>query len=201
MKRIIQLGALILFLALIALGKVQLWMGIFLGSLILSTYFGRFYCGYICPINTVMEGVDQRAEKSKRVRRETPSLFKSSVPRYLLLVVFLAMVAFIFKTGKKLPVLPALFVIGILLTIVYKPDFWHRYLCPYGSLLSIFSRFNKRTYQVIDQDCIKCGICVRVCPADAFNWAGREEYPEIIKNECLLCGKCASQCPTETIKK
>ena len=37
-------------------------MMIFLGSLLLSTFLGRFYCGYMCPINTVMEVIDEDAK-------------------------------------------------------------------------------------------------------------------------------------------
>ena len=75
-RKIIQIFTTILFVILIALGKVQLWMAIFGISLLLSTYFGRFYCGYICPINTGMEFIDDNASKNKRKRRSVPEAFK-----------------------------------------------------------------------------------------------------------------------------
>lgn len=200
-RKIIQIIALIVFIVVIALGKMQMWMIVFGGSLLLSTYFGRFYCGYLCPINTGMEVIDNHADKKKRKRRETPKFFKYAVVRYGILIIFLALMAFVFITGKKLPILPILVVLGILLTIIYKPEFWHRYLCPYGTLLSIFSKFNRKTYKVHEDDCIKCGQCVRVCPADAYIWEDRKDFPFIIKNECLQCQKCVKVCPTKTIKK
>ena len=107
----------------------------------------------------------------------------------------------VFNTGKKLPVLPALFGIGIVLTIFFQPELWHRYLCPYGTLLSIFSRFNKKHYKIEDEACIKCGLCVRTCPSDAIIWEGKTKSPFIVKNECLLCGKCKEACPTDSIVK
>lgn len=200
-RKIVQIATLLLFVVLLILGKVQIWMVIFGGSLLLSTYFGRFYCGYICPINTGMELIDDRANKSKRKRKKTPEVFKSPLIRYGVLALFLGTMVIVFKTGKKLPVLPVLFASGILLTVFYKPDFWHRYLCPYGTLLSAFSSFNKRTYRVYNEDCTKCGRCVRVCPADAFAWEDKKDYPLIIKNECIQCGKCVETCPEDTIKK
>lgn len=199
-RKVIQISTIILFVILLALGKIQLWMAIFGIGLLLSTYFGRLYCGYICPINTGMELIDDNANKNKRKRRAVPETFKKHWIRYGILVLFLGTMIMVFKTGKKLPVLPGLFGLGIIITIFYKPEFWHKYLCPYGTLLSIFSKFNKRSYMVVNEDCIKCGKCVRVCPSDAILWEDKKEYPSIINNECLLCGKCKEVCPTDTIK-
>ncbi len=198
-RKIIQIGTLVVFALLILLGKMQAWMAIFGVSLLLSTYFGRFYCGYICPINTGMEIIDANASKNKRKRKPVPEFFKSPLIRYGILGLFLITMVIVFKTGKKLPVLPLLFAGGIIITIFYRPEFWHRYLCPYGTLLSIFSRFNKKTIRVHNEDCIKCGKCVRVCPADAYIWESKDDYPIIIKNECLQCGKCVEVCPTDSI--
>lgn len=199
-RKIVQTITLLLFLVLIVFGKVQLWMAIFGGSLLLSTYFGRFYCGYICPINTGMELIDGNADKRKRRRKPVPESLKNPIIRYGVLALFLGTMVIVFKTGKRLPVLPVLFGLGIITTIFYRPELWHRYLCPYGSFLSIFSRFNKKAYKVYNEDCTKCGRCVRVCPGDAFIWEDKKEYPVINKNECLQCGKCVEVCPTNSIK-
>lgn len=196
-KKTIQAITLILFVLLIVLGKVQIWMFIFGGSLLLSTYFGRFYCGYMCPINTGMELIDENAAKKKRKRKPVPKVFKNAIVRYGILALFLGAMIIVYKTGKKLPALPALFGLGIITTVFYKPEFWHRYLCPYGTLLSIFSRFSKKSYKVHNENCLQCGKCVSVCPADAFIWEDKKEYPLIIKNECLQCGKCAEVCSSK----
>lgn len=200
-RKIIQIIFLSLFIVLIVLGKVQLWMAVFGGSLLLSTYFGRFYCGYICPINTGMEAIDDHASKNKRKRKPVAKFLKSPIVRYGILVLFLGTMAIVFKTGKKLPVLPVLFFSGIIITIFFRPELWHRYLCPYGTLLSVFSTFNKKSYVVDIEECTKCGRCVRVCPSDTFIWEDKKEYPVIIQNECLQCAKCVEVCPSDTIKK
>lgn len=198
-KKIIQYGALILFGGLILLGKIQIWMVIFFVSLLMSVFFGRFYCGYICPINTVMEVVDRQAEKSKRKRKETPNWSKSPATRVLVLVIFLSLMAFVFISKKKLPVLPLLFGAGVVVTLFYVPNFWHRYLCPYGILFSLFSKKNKKGYAIRESDCINCGICVKVCPADAIEWKDKQKPPKIQTRYCLVCGKCATECPKKAI--
>lgn len=195
----VQVFALLVFILMLVLGKVQLWMAIFGVSLLLSTYFGRFYCGYLCPINTGMELIDDHAEKNKRKRKAVPEIGKKAWIRYGVLALFLGAMIVVFKTGKKLPVLPVLFGLGITITIFYKPEFWHRYLCPYGTLLSIFSKFNRKSYVIEEENCIKCGKCVRACPADAIVWENKNDYPVIIQNECMQCGRCKEVCPSDAI--
>ena len=198
-RKIIQIITLIIFVALIVLGKVQLWMAVFLGGLLLSTVKGRLYCGYVCPINTVMELVDDDAAKRKRKRFKTQKWAKSNIIRVGILVLFFITFVFIQKTGKKLPVLPALFAIGILLTVFFEPSFWHRYLCPYGTLFSLFSKKSKVGFTIAEEGCIKCGMCVRNCPADAIKQEEKDAVPYIFKSECIVCGKCEAVCPTKVI--
>lgn len=199
-RKQIQLLTLIVFIGLIVIGKMQLWMIIFLAGLLLSTFMGRFYCGYICPINTAMEVIDDKARKNKRKRMKSPDWMKSPVIRGLILILFLGTMFIVFKTGKKLPVLPILFALGVLLTLFFEPSLWHKYLCPFGTLLSVFSRKNKKGYKVDEESCIQCGQCVRVCPADAISWENKKENPIIEKKDCLVCGQCEKICPKDAIE-
>lgn len=199
-RKEIQIATLILFVILLKMGKIQLWMGIFFISLLFSILFGRFYCGYICPINTVMEIMDTNVKKNKKIRKKVPELLKQPWIRYSILILFICTMIFIFKTRRKLPVLPVLFLLGVILTVFFEPSLWHRYLCPYGSMLSIFSKKSKGGYTISDDHCIKCGLCVRNCPSDAIYWENKSKYPIILKNECILCSRCKQSCSTEAIK-
>lgn len=198
-RKLIQILTLIIFGVLMGIGKIQLWMMIFLVGLFLSTFLGRFYCGYMCPINTAMEIIDGNAAKNKRKRTKTPNWMKSSIVRMSVLILFLGTMAFVFKTGKKLPVLPILFFLGVILTIFFEPSMWHKYLCPFGTLLSIFSRKNKKGYRIEEEGCIQCGQCVRACPGDAISWEDKKENPIINMKDCLVCGKCEKICPKDVI--
>ena len=44
---------------------------------------------------------------------------------------------------------------------------------------------------VITDDCVECGSCAAVCPADA-------KYV-IDADACLECGTCEAECPNEAI--
>ena len=41
---------------------------------------------------------------------------------------------------------------------------------------------------VISDDCVSCGACAAVCPADAID-----------ADACLDCGTCEGECPNEAI--
>ena len=52
---------------------------------------------------------------------------------------------------------------------------------------------------VVDADaCIKCGMCSRVCPADAIIWK-KKEVAVIDKKKCIKCKSCITECPVMAI--
>lgn len=198
-RRAVQLIFLVAFVLLIAKGRMQLWIAVFLVGLIGAAFFGRFYCGYVCPINTLTEGIDWLYQKRGIKRKEVPGWVKSKAVRYGVLLLFLGTMVITLRTGRKLPVLPALTALGVLITIVYVPSLWHRYLCPYGTLLNITGSISKYYWRVDETDCKKCGICEKVCPTEAITTSGEDGYPVIDKGICLECTACAERCPRNSI--
>lgn len=49
----------------------------------------------------------------------------------------------------------------------------------------------------ISDECIACGSCAEVCPADAISDGG-EKY-NIDPDACIDCGSCVEVCPTDAI--
>ncbi|WP_069650405.1 4Fe-4S binding protein [Caloranaerobacter ferrireducens] len=199
-RRIFQLIFLGIFIGLIKLGKPRLWFAIFLISLITAPLFGRYYCGLICPINTLMSVEDWIYKKLKIKRIAVPKWIRKPIFRYIILIAFFGLMATIFITGKKIPVLMIFTALGVVITLFFVPSLWHRYLCPYGILLSITGSFAKRGLVVKNENCIKCGICKSVCPAEAIEMESREQYPKIVPGLCLECFRCTDACPKDTIK-
>ena len=53
LRIIIEIVFLGLFEILFFRGSIQLWLAVFVAGALLSLFFGRIYCGYICPMNTL----------------------------------------------------------------------------------------------------------------------------------------------------
>ena len=50
---------------------------------------------------------------------------------------------------------------------------------------------------IITSECVKCGMCVDVCPVSAIV-EGEDQY--IITEACIDCGDCVAACPIDAIK-
>lgn len=190
--RAIQIVFLALFVILVLKGKVQAWAGLLLLGIAASFLFGRIYCGWICSINTALAGVARIKKKLHIKSAPVPKLFLKAWARYFVLSLFIVLFIFTAITGKKLPVLPALFVIGILVTFIYPEELWHRYLCPYGTMLHFSSAKSKHGMQIDDSLCNNCGTCKAVCPAKSV--VKTEEKHMIRQPDCLVCMKCETRC-------
>ena len=189
MKKVLQLASQGVFLALFVLltlsGRAQAWMGVFALSILTTLLLGRVYCGWICPIHTIMRSVAWSKKKQRIPSIRIPAWVTKPWVRLLALGVFLAAFAFTMASGKRLPVLPALLALGVLLTLFFPEALWHRHLCPYGTILSLPARASRRAMVIHPERCNGCGLCHRVCPAEAVK--KRERPYEILKSECLVC--------------
>lgn len=52
--------------------------------------------------------------------------------------------------------------------------------------------------QVIQANCIGCGVCLEACPFGAIQMSGDAASVDVIK--CNLCGACVEACPAQAIK-
>ena len=163
--------------------------------LILAVIFGRFFCGYLCPVGAVQEIAYRAPVPKVRVQRKT--LFQ--VIRGVIFVLFLFMALalsvsllvwfgiqdfffLVFTAGSLV------FIVLLVISLAFYRPFC-RLICPYGVLLSlgaIPAPFKLRRTDA----CIECGKCEKACPT---NEAKRED----MKAECYLCGRCAEVCPVE----
>lgn len=193
---ITQIVSLVLFAVLLLTGRIQLWMGLFLVSAVLTLLLGRFYCGWICPINTVMKLVARIKARFELKSFAVPETLKKPAFRYGMLMVFILALVLMIASGKRLPVLPLFLAAGVLLTVFFPESLWHRYLCPYGTVLRLTGAKAGKLLEINTEDCLECGICREVCPGGAITGTGRYS---IDKGLCLVCLECADQCPQQAI--
>jgi len=55
-------------------------------------------------------------------------------------------------------------------------------------------------FEIIQESCINCYACVRVCPVKAIEVKGGLNYAKILPERCIGCGSCLNICPVNAIK-
>lgn len=147
----------------------------FLLPLVFALYFGRVFCASVCPLGAVQEMLTLR-----------PVSVPSAVDRALRIVPFLYLgwgvllavmgagfpvceqdpyVAF-FRFGGKWH----LWVFGgvLLLVGIFVARPYCRFICPYGAMLSVVSRFSRHHLSITPEDCVQCRLCETACPYGAI---------------------------------
>ncbi len=160
---------------------------------LLSFVFGRFFCGYLCPVGTLQEIAFHIPVQKSDIRQKIPFIL---VRAAFFVVFFLA--AFIFSISLldrfgirdffylTLTTATIVFIFLLLMSVIlYRP--FCRIFCPFGVLLSLGAGRSFFCVQRSDA-CIECKKCVRVCPTDEAKRDDRKE-------ECYLCGRCLEVCP------
>ncbi|MBN1303663.1 MAG: 4Fe-4S binding protein [Anaerolineales bacterium] len=221
---------LLLWDPLLALGNLlnrnisALIIGAPLFLLVLSFILGRSFCGWVCPLGTILDLVWPLAvwRKKKKVKKAKDDQQRNSRLRYFLLIAALGGSLFsikllglvdplvIFSRASNAEIVNllssqqaverggltyfSLFFTAIVLLEFWQPRFWCRHLCPQGALLSLVSRFSLLNRRV-STSCSSCGACKRDCPMDAIPLdAHNTDY-----SDCIFCMECQTTCPEDGI--
>ena len=190
-------------------GSLMLFVMLFVTSL----YFGRAWCGWICPMAGLSETVSIVNGKSVNVKR-------LKIIRYSIFTVWAGILVSMFILAGGIKGFDPLYLTENVISV----DAPMRYIIYYAVLFIFFSltlwlgkrgachsicwmspflvagyslgRFLKIPQLRIKADsskCIQCGICDKKCPMGVKVSAGvKDGY--ITASDCILCGECLDGC-------
>ncbi len=191
---------LVVFVWLMLKGRMVVWLGIFGISLILALLFGRIFCGWICPMNTLMIPTEWLSKKLKLQSEDTPKWLESGFLSWTLLIVLVLTMSVIKRIFSfEIPILVYILFLSIFVTLRYKPEVFHNKICPFGALQSLTGRFALLSEKVTSDKCIGCKLCETVCPSKAVIVSEQDKVARIDPKMCHQCFSCYLICPKDAI--
>lgn len=196
----IRLLFLAIFFFLLASGKSMLWLGLFAISLVVALIFGRFYCGYVCPINTLMIATEHLAKKLNLQTKSMPKWLNNAYLPWIFLILSITAIIISQKLLHiKLPIMLIWLVIGLAVTLRFQQAVFHNHLCPFGILQRTFGRLARLSKKVDADSCIGCKLCENVCPAEAIAVDIQSKKAVINSALCHQCTNCRQICPKDAV--
>lgn len=178
----------------------------------LAWIFGRVFCSWICPINTLLE-VLRLVHLKLKLPYLNYDLVTFSLLRYILLgsgVVATLAGIIVFPYILPYAVLGRVFyymtISTVLLTGVFsitlillldtfvQRGVWCNYLCPTGGLLNLLGWKRLIRLRRDEGKCIKeCHACRSIC-----QWKANPKCEQIMN--CTNCYRCVEKCPSKALK-
>jgi polyferredoxin len=186
---------------------------IFMAALAIALLARKGFCGWICPVGFSSHLAQWTGKKLKIILPLPIWLdYLLSSLKYILLGFFLyiigkmdvASITSFLETPYNLAadakmlqffLAPSHLASGIMIFLVLisftVPNFWCRFLCPYGALLGLLAFFSPLQVSRNPENCIDCRKCDRQCPGRIQ--VSRKET--IRSPECIGCLECVVVCP------
>jgi polyferredoxin len=175
---------------------------VFFLPLLVAVFYGRVFCGGVCPLGAIQEIVLLKPVQVPRRLDAGLGLLKyvylglavalaiqPAIARDFVICRFDPFVGFFRRDGfaHMMAVGSGFLVLGM---FVGRP--YCRYLCPYGALLAWCSRLAARGVSITPAQELDCGLCATACPYGAIS------RNRAVRKDCLYCARCYASCPCET---
>ncbi len=188
---------------------------------VIGVIFGRFFCGWACPIGFLQDifGFLFRNKKIKGLKVKPETEHKL---RYIKYFVLAGTIIGTYITGRlaftqicpiggltatipTLIIYPGKYDFGkffwikifgvilffILITVSHRG--WCKYFCPFGALISLFNKISIIHLKIDENTCTECELCKKVCPMNI------DLTKEKRSLECIMCFRCVDACPHKSI--
>jgi len=148
----------------------------FLLPILFAFLVGRVFCAGVCPLGALQELVNV---KNYKLSKAVTTVLGMIPWIYLIFAILYAVTRSgfiicrfdpfvgIFRLGGDI----GLITFGVLLLIasIFTGRPFCRFICPYGALLSLFSKVSIWKVELTKKACINCELCHNACPVDAIN--------------------------------
>ena len=193
---------------------------VFASMLVLSMFFGRVWCGYLCPAGGLQECV-------LRINDKPSTQGGRNRIKYVIWLIWMTAVVSTFILGKNNVTIDPFYMTdhgisvsgiynyviyyGVLLILVL-PALLHgrraacHYICWMAPFMVIGSTVGRwlhlpQLHVAADRDqCMSCGKCSRACPMGLDVKQMVSEGTNSRNTECIQCGACVDECPKKVLK-
>jgi len=189
---------------------------IFFGMFVLSIFFGRLLCAYVCPIGGMQDCLTL-LPNFKKAKVGWRNLIKYIIwtPWIILITIMFIRAGGIlqvdFYAHRSLPLQPTIYIfyysawlVVVTTTLIMGKRAFCHYLCwmaPFmviGSKISDVLRIPKLQLKSTRDNCFECGNCSDKCSM-SLNVKQMVSNDKINNTECVLCGECVDTCPKKVI--
>jgi len=187
--------------------------------ILIIVFFGRFFCGWICPMGILLE--NSHVLTIRKRRKGVGALWKNREKWAILLpilaasflfgftapyifsppgVVYRTILSLMFRGVIGADLMVIFLILALDLFAIHYGRTWCNTICPLGTAISSLSFINFVKPKVDHKRCIdfdfNCLDCERICPmripvTRADRWA---------MMECNKCLKCWASCPVKAVK-
>ena len=147
---------------------------LFLFPIVFTLLFGRVFCAGVCPLGALQELVNIKNYKLSKALTTVLGIIPwiylviailYAVTRTSFLICRFDPFVGIFRMSGDIGLIT--FGVALLIASVFTGRPFCRFICPYGALLSLFSRVSIWKAKMTG-NCINCELCHNACPVDAI---------------------------------
>lgn len=180
----------------------------------LTIFFGRFYCGWICPATLIYELLDKVSVYLRRAGFPVGGRRLDLRLKYGVLAVGIGVSTILGSVAFSAIYPPAIigreiyytiafsgfgigavfFVFSLLFDLLVARRGFCRYLCPGGALYSLLGRYRLLRIQRKVTTCNDCTLCDQECQF------GLHPMRDDFGQECNNCTACIAVCPTDALE-